>query len=244
MEIRMKTTTLLAGSVALCALAGAIATPGYAQGAQPQYSTPAEQAQTRELNQQAADGTAQPPDTLNGQYAQSSQYGAPGSQNNDSAPPPSAQQQQYDEQMQQYGQQREQYQDQRQRYDSDNARYRANLRAYDRTMYDWQYPAPIEYRYSDDRDLRRLYLIADPTHQLARLPVEGPDGRWVGRVRNVETALDGRPARVEIALNRRVSVWVHPGDLRYDADNHVVFTDLTRADLWQMPGATVESGPL
>jgi hypothetical protein len=74
--------------------------------------------------------------------------------------------------------------------------------------------------------------------------VEGPDGRWVGRVRNVDIAPNGRPGRVEIALNRRVSVWVPAGDLRLDPDAHVVFTDLSRADLWQMPGATVESGPM
>jgi hypothetical protein len=37
-------------------------------------------------------------------------------------------------------------------------------------------------------------------------------------------------------------VWVNPGNLRFDADDHVVFTDLTRDQLWQNPGATVESG--
>lgn len=190
----MKRTKLLAGSAAVCALAGvlAVSTAAYAQ----------------------------------------SDYG--------SAPP--AQQQQYDSQTQQYSQQQQQYQDQRQQYDSDSSRYRDNLRAYDRAMYDWSYPAPVAYEYGERHDLSRLYLIAEPTQQLSHAPVEGPDGRWVGRVRNVETGPDGRPSRVEIALNRRVSVWVQPGDLRFDADNHILFTDMTRADLWQMPGATVESG--
>jgi len=76
---------------------------------------------------------------------------------------------------------------------------------------------------------------------LAQAPVEGPDGQWVGKVRNVEIAPDGRPARVEVALNRRVSVWVQPGNLRFDPQDHIVFTSLTRADLWQLPGATYES---
>jgi len=275
----MKMTTFLAGTT--CAVAGVIALgvlPAEAQGPYgsygssanaPQYSTPAEQQQTQQLNQQATDGTTQPPAVLNGegqadtngpypqqqaQYGNEPGYGPPpGSQNEGGAygPPPqyqdgapSAQQQQYNAQMQQYGQQQQQYQDQQQRYSSDNAQYRGNLRAYDRAMYDWSYPAAINYEYGDNRGLRRLYLIADPSQQLAQLPVEGPNGAWVGRVRNVEIAPDGRPRRVEIALNRRVSVWVQPGNLRLDAGDHVVFTDLSREDLWQMPGATIESGPM
>ena len=54
----------------------------------------------------------------------------------------------------------------------------------------------------------------------------------------------GRPRRVEIALNRVVSVWVTPGHFRYDPDERVLFTDLNRDELWMMPGATVESGLL
>ena len=54
---------------------------------------------------------------------------------------------------------------------------------------------------------------------------------------------DGRPARIEIALNRRVSVWVRPGDLRFDPEYRMLYTDLSREDLWNMPGATIASGP-
>jgi hypothetical protein len=49
---------------------------------------------------------------------------------------------------------------------------------------------------------------------------------------------------VQVALNRRVSVWVQPDDMRFDADNHVLFTRMTRADLWNMPGSTYESAPM
>jgi hypothetical protein len=61
-------------------------------------------------------------------------------------------------------------------------------------------------------------------------------------VRNVEPGPTS--LRVEVALNRRVSVWVDERDLRFDAQNHVLFTNLSRDELWQMPGATVESGPM
>jgi hypothetical protein len=225
----MKMTTLLAGSEAICAVSGVLAmtAPGYA-------APPASQNMSGPYDSTPGNyGSQQPGSPEYGQQQPVQDQGAP-----------SAQQQQYNSQMQQYGQQQQQYQDQRQRYDSDNANYRANLRAYDRATYDWSYPAPIAYEYGEDRDLRRLYLIAEPSQQLHEAPVEGPGGRWVGRVRNVETGPDGRPFRVEIALNRRVSVWVEPGNLRFDPEAHILFTDLTREDLWQMPGATVESGPM
>jgi len=113
---------------------------------------------------------------------------------------------------------------------------------YDVQRYEWtDYPQVYVYRYEGPQ-LRRLYLIADPTHQLARVPIEAPSGRFIGRVRNVETGPDGSPHRIEVALNRVVSVWVSPGHFRYDAEDHVLFTDLNREDLWRMPGATVESG--
>ena len=119
-----------------------------------------------------------------------------------------------------------------------------DVRQYDVTRYDFtDYPRVYVYRY-ETPDLRRLYLLADPSHQLARAPIEGPSGRFIGRVRNVETSSNGAPLKIEVALNRVVSVWVSPGHFRFDPANHVLFTDLTRDQLWTMPGATVESGAL
>lgn len=113
---------------------------------------------------------------------------------------------------------------------------------YDVQRYEWtDYPQVYVYHY-DAPDLRQLYLIADPTHQIAQRPIEGPSGRFIGKVRNVETGPDGSPHRIEVALNRVVSVWVSPGHFRFDPQNRILFTDLTREDLWRMPGATVESG--
>ncbi len=152
-------------------------------------------------------------------------------------------QQRYQDQQQQYQQQQGDYQDKQERYKDQKRQYDHDVRRYDEARWNYtDYPTIVSYRYDDSPHLRRLYLIAEPSQQLANAPVEGPSGEWVGRVRNVETGVDGRPSRVEIALNRRVSVWVSPSDLRFDADNHVVFTDLTREQLWQTPGATVESG--
>jgi hypothetical protein len=212
----MKTRTCILSGVAVLALAGMAAVPSFAQmptDTGPQYSTPAEHAQTEQLNGQSLQNGA-----------------AVDAQNR-------AQQAQYQDQQ-------DQYQEEQQRYQERRARYEHDIHRYDEARYYFtDYPHPYPYRYEDEH-LRRLYLIADPTHQLANAPVEGPDGHWVGRIRNVETAADGRPLRVEVALNRRVSVWVRPGDLRFDADDHIAFTSLTRADLWDMPGATYESAPM
>jgi len=309
---------LLSGAAALALLGGASTTPVYAQyaGNPPQYSTPAEQAQTQQLNEQAINGTDQTPAELNGEtnppynprnypstnsptygtyggYSSgqpategvnpddsaspyhgtppnSSNYTNPGYPNygspnysgypsappqgqyggeNDqdeqpqNAPPPNYQQQQYNQQMQQYQDQQQDYQNQRDQYDRQRARYDRNIRWYDQTRWAYVYPAAVVYRFDAPRMLR-VDMISEPSQQLADVPIEGPNGEWVGRIRNVETAPDGRAGRVEVALNRRVSVWVSPRRFRFDPRDRVAFTNLTREDLWNMPGATVESYPM
>ncbi len=304
-------------------------------GSGPQESTPAERAQTEQLNEQAVNGTTQSPAVLNGEAqnqqgnprfaqestgaqsfvygsTQGSEYGqAPGqnsygqdgradgppqelnrqdsprfaqgyaapqssgygsTQGGDYGPPAavqngygqggsaygpppdrdqgyrspgpqSASDAQYQDQLRQYQAQMERYRDEHENYRAARGAYLQNLRDYDLAQYAWDYPAPVAYHYGPGYGLQPLYLLAEPSEQLARAPVEGPGGTWVGRVRNVEIAPDGRPWRVEVALNRRVSVWVNPGDFRFDPEERVLYTDLSRDRLWEMPGATVESGP-
>jgi hypothetical protein len=236
----------------------------------PQYSTPAEKQETRSLNDQSVDGTTASPAVLNGQTPASNnavqtqspqndnlpqsdqpnpQQSGPQSSNADLMhvaqynPQPGGAQQEYDAQQQQYQQQQEQYESQQQQYQDQKHDYYRNLRQYDQAQWAYDYPAAITYEYEGPH-LQRLYLIAEPSQQLANVPIEGPNGMWVGRVRNVEIAPDGRPLRVEIALNRRVSVWVDPGNFRFDPSERILFTNLSRDDLWNMPGATVESAPM
>ncbi|HEY8948152.1 MAG TPA: hypothetical protein VIM56_04630 [Rhizomicrobium sp.] len=219
----MKTKNLILGGVAVLALAGSFAAPSLAQysGNPPQYSTPEEKAQTQQLNAQAQGGTTASPAALNGQ----------GGSTAGPSPENQARQARYQEQMDQYAQDRA-------RYEAERRHYERNIHRYDEARYYFtDYPHAYPYRY-EDAHLVRLYMLPEASHQLANAPVEGPDGNWVGRVRNVEIGLDSRPRRIEIALNHRVSVWVSPGDLRFDAANKILYTNLTRADLWNMPGAT------
>ena len=236
-------------------------------GGGPSASSPDEHQQTEDLNAQGLNGTSSSPAQLNGAappysngetgnqyyqqgpaYPSETQYGGARPEENapvgDEAGPPSGAQAQYEDQQQQYQQQMQRYGEQQQNYQYDRQRYAQDVRNYDLAQYAWSYPAPYAYRYGDEYGLQPLYLLAEPSQQLSQVAVEGPGGRWVGRVRNVETAPDGRPLRIEVALNRRVSVWVRPGDLRFDPDEGVLYTDLTRDQLWELPGATVESGPL
>jgi hypothetical protein len=255
-----------AAAVAVCGASVAAAQSndnGARYGYGPPVSTPAEMQQTDQLNEQAINGTTQSPAVLNGEapaqyqngpagYTGNASYQGPASQEGYAQgpdgqvqnPPNGAPDAQYQEQQQQYQDQMQRYGQQQQNYRDERERYAQNVRAYDLAEYDWNYPEPYVYHYGNGYGLQPLYLMAEPSQQLWQVPVESPGGRWVGRVRNVQIAPDGRPSRVEIALNRRVSVWVQPGDLRFDPDQRMLYTDLTRGQLWMMPGATVESAPL
>jgi hypothetical protein len=276
----MRTTIILLSGAAAVALMGAASTPVLAQyvGNSPQYSTPAERAETEQLNEQNIEGTTQSPSVLNGEsqplfpqpygtYSGYDQNGQPivsrdyngnpsgsfGGYSQSGPAPAYAQgeqdqnadgpQQQYNQQMQQYQGQQQDYQNQRNQYEQQKDRYDHNIRWYDQTRWSYDYPHPFAYEY-DRPQLTRLYLLAEPSQQLADVPIEGPNGMWVGRIRDVETGPDGRPARIEVALNRRVSIWVGPEHFRFDSRERVAYTNLTREDLWQMPGARVESSPM
>lgn len=228
----MSSRSKILGSAGLSLAAMLLAAqPGFAQyaGNPPQESTPAERAQTQQLNSENAQGTDQSPAALNGDASAQVQA------------EPSGAQQQYDGQRAQYEQDQQNYQDQQDRYRAQRQQYAHDLRRYDLARYEWtDYPRVYVYAYGDRR-VRPLNLIADPSHQLAHLPIEGPSGHFIGKVRNVEINPVGQPLRVEVALNRAVSVWVSPGHLRYDPENQVLYTDLDRDRLWDMPPATVES---
>ncbi|MGH6889443.1 MAG: hypothetical protein ACREHF_09625 [Rhizomicrobium sp.] len=226
----IRTAAILSGAAVVALSTACFAQDyGYSRyGNGPPQSTPAEMQQTQQLNQQSLNGTNQGDES--------------GPASEETGPPP--QQSQYHEQDQRYQNQMQQYRGQQAQYRYQRERYAQDVRDYDLAQYAWRYPAPFVYRYGEEYGLQPLYLMAEPSQQLWQVPVEAPGGRWVGRVRNVETAPDGRPQRVEIALNRRVSVWVRPGDLRFDPSEGILYTDLDRGQLWTMPGATVESAPL
>lgn len=182
--------------------------------------TPAEQAQTQQLNQDATQGIPQD-----------------GSQGNAAGDAYQQKQQQYQSQMDQYRRDQERYQHRRAAYEQQRMDYHLQREEY-RASRDWyvqhHYTHYIGYPTYPDRDLQRIYLIADPTHQLHRARVIDRAGFEIGWVRDVETAPDGRPARLQIALDDNHYVWVRDSDARFDAYEATLYTKLDGPRLWEM----------
>ena len=239
---------LLSGATA-AALLGVFAAgvPARAQSGinGPQYSTPAERAETQQLNQESLGGTTQSPAVLNGEMRTNVQWNPQDSREyNEQMEQYQGEQNQprndeYHQQMDRYQDQQQIYQHQRAQYERQQNNYYHNVRWYDQARWNYEdYPHAYGYDY-DGRGVVRLSEISAPSDALVDVPIEGPNGDWVGKIRAVSLGPDGQPVRVEVALNRRVALWLDPGDLRFDPDEHVAFTDLTRTELWHMPGTEI-----
>jgi hypothetical protein len=203
-------------TAALCAL---FAVPAMAQdrvdanGMPTTRSTPAEQADTANLNNQAASEAAATNTTANQQSeTNNSQY--------------QAQQQQYQEQLQQnrvaqrdYQQKSADYADQAARYESLRARYAAERAAYHRGVW-------------PDRYAR--FTVDQYTADLLGQRVEILNGDRVGTVKDVARGSDGRVEALLVQLDSDKVVWVDRADIRYDRTDGIVMTNLDRTDLRQM----------
>jgi hypothetical protein len=122
MRVKKSFSLESAGLSVVALLAGALPVAAQSYGHTPQVSTPAERAQTQRLNEQAIDGTTQPPAALNGE----------------AAPQQMAQsdQQTYQDQQQQYQDQQQRYQQQRAQYHQEQRQYVRDVRRYDLARYE------------------------------------------------------------------------------------------------------------
>ena len=208
----MKSRNLLAAS-GLALGAFLIATPAMAQNehadAMPTaHSTPAEQAQTADLNNQVTES--------NGEIA---------AQDNNNQTKYQLEQQQYQEQLRQHQAAQESYQnkeavyqDQTARYEALREHYRAERAAYHR--YDW--PSRFaEWRLKNDGSVMnvRVQLI---------------NGDHVGNVVAVARAPDGIIEGLEVELDSGKVVWIDSLDARFDHANGEIITDLYASDLRHM----------
>jgi len=204
------TRTLLAASSGLALSAFLIAAPAYAQntdanGLPTNHSTPAEQAQTAQLNNQVADTTAAHTAANDAQYqAQQQQY--------------QQQQQDYQQRLQQNQAQQAQYQDHRAAYEVLRERYRAERAAYHRG--EWP-----------DRYSR--WTLDDSEH-LTGQRVEILGGAHVGTVVGSARSAAGRVEGLEVTLDNGKTVWIDREDVRYDRGDRTVVTNLDRHDLYLM----------
>jgi multidrug efflux pump subunit AcrA (membrane-fusion protein) len=214
-----------ASSLALCALLSAspVTAQTYrtptgdrvdANGMPTTHSTPAEQAQTAEINDQvaannaAADAQAQAGDA---QYqAQQQNY--------------QSQQQGYESQKQQYQQQLDRNAAQQQRYQNRSAmyealreRYAAERAAYHRGIWPERYS-------------RWVLVHEDPVGER----VELISGSRVGTVIDAAHAPSGNVTALLVRLDDDKVVWIDSADIRYNRADGVVMTNLDRNDLHHM----------
>jgi multidrug efflux pump subunit AcrA (membrane-fusion protein) len=209
---------LTASGFALCAF---LALPAAAQQANPgqgahldangmptNQSTPEEQAQTSQLNQQSAGAAAE----ANSQAASAdAQY--------------QAQQQEYQEQLRQNQQAQQDYQNRKAQYDAQASRYeglRARFAA-ERAQYHRQL-WPNEYR---SWELR-------PDYQVLHARVEITNGDHVGTVTGLARDPYGRIEGLDVALDSGKQVWIDASDARFNRADGILMTDLDRQDLHEM----------
>lgn len=204
---------LVISSLSLCAFL--IAAPAKAQsnhvdanGMPTDHSTPAERAQTADLNNQITQS--------NGEIA---------AQDNNNQAKYRIEQQQYQEQLQQnqaaqkdYQDQKAAYRDQTAQYEALRERFHAERAAYHR--YEW--PS----RFADWR------LRSDSSLMNAR--VQLINGDHVGNVVAVARASDGVIEGLEVALDSGKVVWIDSIDARFDRANGEVVTNLYASDLRRM----------
>jgi hypothetical protein len=230
----MRTHRLAASGLVLSVL---LAVPALGQGSYPApngervdangmpttHSTPAEHAQTENLNAQvqasnaAADSQAAQ-QAAEAQAANDAQVAA----NNAQA---DANQAQYEQQKQQYQQQlrdnqaaQQNYEDRTRAYYSLRDRYARERAAYHRGVW------PT--RFSSWRLVNDARLIGSR--------VEIINGDRVGTVDSVARAPSGRIEALYVTLDGGKQVWIDEADIRFDRAGGVVMTNLARADLRAM----------
>ena len=191
-----------------------------AHGLPTTHSTPEEQAQTAELNNQvaASDGETKPAPAaaMQATEAQADQNNAQYQQ----------QQQQYQQQLQQHQQALDQnkadqqtFQDRTAAYERLRARYAAERAAYHRGVW-------------PDRYMR--WTLSEYYPGMIGQRVEIINGDRVGTVVDVARAPGGRVEALLVKLDSDKVVWIDQADIRYDRSDGIVMTNLDRGDLRRM----------
>jgi len=196
-------TFALSGASSLCfALVLLAAGPA---AASEQDSSPAEQAQTQQLNRNITNANA----AADAQSAQNNTLYQ-------------AQQDRYQEQLRQYKASQTNYEERAASYEAARDRYIAAHARYHRDVW------PV-------RSNQRLIV---ETNDLLGARVHTSNGRTVGHVAEIALA-SGRVDALRVTLDHgKGDVWIESADLRFNADQKVVMTDLDRHDLYEMTHET------
>ena len=179
-----------------------------ANGMPTTHSTPEEQAQTAQINKEAAVEAAATDAQAN---ANNAQY--------------QAQQQQYQQQQQQYQDQlannqaqQQNYRDRTAAYEGLRARFAAERAAYHRGLW----------------PDRARWVIVERGDTLVGERVQLLSGSRVGTVIDTAHASDGAVEALLVRLDNDKVVWIDSGDIRYNRDDGVLMTNLEANDLHHM----------
>ena len=206
---------ILAAASGLAFSSFLIVSPVFAQGERVDangmpttHSTPEEQAQTAEINKQAAveaAATDAQTNANNAQYqAQQQQY--------------QQQQQQYQDQLARNQAQQQNYRDRSAAYQSLRARYAAERAAYHRGLW-------------PDRE---RWVIVERGDTLVGERVQLLSGSRVGTVIDTAHAGDGAVEALLVRLDNDKVVWIDSADIRYNRADGVLMTNLDSNDLHHM----------
>ena len=211
---------VLAAASSLALSAFLMSSPVFAQGSYPTpsgdrvdangmpttHSTPAEQAETAQINNQIGVTTTAPDPAATAQAdANNAQY--------------QAQQQQYQNQLQQNQAAQQQYQDRTAAYQNLRERYAAERAAYHRGIW-------------PDRYVK--WVIVERDANLIGERVELLSGSRVGTVIDTAHAANGNVEALLVRLDDDKVVWIDSQDVRYNRADGIVMTDLQASDLHHM----------
>ena len=213
---------ILAAASGLAFSSFLIASPVFAQAAAPgervdangmptTHSTPQEQAETAQINRQAA-----------GSAVADAQANAQTDANNA----------QYQAQQQQYQQQQEQYQHQLNRNQAQQENYRDRSAAYEglRTRYAAERAAYHRGLWPD----RERWVIVQRGDELVGERVQLLSGNRVGTVIDAAHSGDGVVEALLVRLDNDKVVWIDSSDIRYNRADGVLMTNLEASDLHHM----------
>jgi len=208
---------VFSGAASLALAAGIVAVPSFAQD-YPRVSTPAERAQTEDLNRTAVPGSVVSTDQENYDAARA----------------------RYEQAQSNYARQLEEYNAKNRAYDAQRRNYRDGVEAsqdqadaYEgaRTQYENEVAPPVV----PAGRLSELWTVDRVNNrELYNLPVEDIDGFMTGHFRRVEVRAGGEKMAV-ITLNSRRTISIPAEDVRYDPIRGVVVAEWTSRDLDHVP---------
>ena len=202
--------TLLMGTVSFAQGGGPV--PGErvdANGMPTTRSTPAEQAETAQINRQVGAQNAAADAKAAGDNAKAAADNAQFQ----------AQQQQYQGQLQQNQAQQQDYQDRTAIYNSLQSRYAVERAAYRRGVWPSRYVK---------------WVIVERDAGLIGGRVQLITGARVGTVIDTAHAANGNVSALMVKLDSDKIVWIDASDVRYNRADGIVMTNLNRADLRHM----------